>query len=488
MEKEQEKKLQEEILEEKDQVDLLYDLVKEQESYKDKTEFTGLLQKVVSFVLDNKEEKISTRTIDNMIADLDEQLSGQVDAILHNETFQEIEAGWRSLRYLIDHTNFNENIKVRLLDISKENLLEDFKDTMDIENSGLYKHAYTDQYNTAGGIPFGMIVGNYYISNSSDDLSLLKNLASVATVAHAPFIGAVSSEFFGKSNMSELDKPKVIEDDLKDSNKYSAWRSFRETEDARNVGLVMPQFLLRTPYGPDSVKAKNFNYKEKAGDKHDDYLWGNAAFGFASCVTRSFAETRLGCNIIGEDSGGRVDDLPIYSYENMGIEQTRVPVEVQLDDRMEQVLSEAGFLPLVVKKGTSTATFYSSNSIQKVDENQVDKDLQTNQRLGAMLSYNFILSRFAHYLKTIQRSNLGSSKDRNALQDELNKWIIQYKSPESALPAIKAKQPLKEVSVTVTDSPGDPGWYKISLELTPHYKYQGADFTLSLVGKIEKNK
>jgi type VI secretion system protein ImpC len=475
--------------EEKNQVDALYEMVSEQQTYKDKSEFAGLLQKVVAFVLDHKEQKVSTKTIDLMIAELDQQLSCQVDEILHNDTFKEIEAGWRALRYLVDHTNFNENTKVKILDVSKTALQNDFEETLDYEKSGLFKHAYSDQFNTAGGHPFGLIVGNYYFDNSAGDLSLIKNLAKVSTVAHAPFIGGVSSKFFGIESFEDLPGPHKIKD-LLDSNRYSAWRSFRDTDDSRNVGLVMPHFLLRTPYGPDTIKTKKFNYAENAGDDHNDYLWGNAAFGFASCVTRSFAETRLACNIIGEDTGGMVEDLPVYTYDNMGIEQTRIPVEFQLDDRMEHLLSDAGFLPLVAKKGTSTATFYSSNSVQKGKEfpnTPEGKQMQTNQRLGTQLSYNFIVSRFAHYLKTMQRSNLGSSKSRADLETELNDWIKQFKSLETAQPQTKAKQPLKNVSVMVTDAPGEPGWYRIHLELTPHYKYQGADFTLSLVGKIEKN-
>jgi type VI secretion system protein ImpC len=434
-------------------------------------------------------ERIASSLADDMIADIDQKLSAQVDEILHNPEFQKLESAWRSLKFLIDRTDFRENIKVEMMNVSKEDLLDDFEDAPEITKSGLYKQVYTEEYGQFGGQPYAAMVGNYEFGPGSQDLRLLQNLASVATMSHAPFIGAAGAQFFGLESFAGLPNLKDLSS-IFDMPQYIKWQSFRETEDARNVGLALPHFLLRNPYGPDSTPVKSFNYKENVAPGDDAYLWGNAAFAFASRITDSFAKYRFCANIIGPKGGGAVEDLPIYQYEAMGGLQTKIPTEVLISERKEYELAEQGFMALTMRKGSDNAAFFSANSVQKPKtfaNTPEGKEAELNYKLGTQLPYNFIVSRLAHYLKVIQRENIGTWKERGELETELNKWIGQYVSDQdNPSAAVRSRRPLRKAQIEVADVAGEPGWYKVSLKVQPHFKYMGASFTLSLVGKLDK--
>jgi type VI secretion system protein ImpC len=333
------------------------------------------------------------------------------------------------------------------------------------------------------------MVGNYEFGPGAQDVKLLQHLASVATIAHAPFIGAVNPKFFGVDDFSALPNLK----DLKaifEMPQYAKWQGFRESEDARNVGLTLPHFLLRAPYDPENQPVKSFTYKEEANASNHAYLWGNAAFAFATRVTDSFAQYRMCSNIIGPQGGGAVEDLPVYTFDAMGETQTKIPTEILISERKEFELAEEGFIALTMRKGSDNAAFFSANSCQKPKKfanTPEGKDAQLNYKLGTELPYNFVVSRLAHYLKVLQRENIGSWKSRNDLETELNKWVSQYVSDmENPLPGVRSRRPLRKALVEVTDVEGEPGWYRVGLKVQPHFKYMGASFTLSLVGKLDK--
>ena len=433
--------------------------------------------------------KITTAIVDDMIAELDAKVSRQVDAILHNKSFQQIESAWRSLKYLVDKTDFRENNRVEILSVSKDDLLADFEDAPEIVKSGLYKIAYTQEYGQFGGQPYGLIVGNYEFGSGTQDIKLLQNLASVSNMSHAPFIAAASAQMFGLESFAGLPGLK----DLKamfESPQYIKWQGFRENEDARNVGLTVPHFMLRLPYGPETVPAKSFNYVEDVSAGDEAFLWGNAAFTLASRITDSFAQYRWCANIIGPKGGGAVEDLPVYQYQAMGEIQTKIPTEVEVSDRREFELAEEGFIALTMRKGSDNAAFFSANSVQKPKFFGISaegKEAELNYKLGTQLPYMFVISRLAHYLKVLQRENIGTWKERGDLERELNVWIRQYVADQdNPAPGVRSRRPLRQAQIEVSDVEGDPGWYRVSIKVRPHFKYMGASFTLSLVGKLDK--
>ncbi len=434
--------------------------------------------------------KISKDLIDEMISSIDSKLSLQMNAILHNKDFQKIESSWRSLKYLVDHTNFRENTKIEILNASKQDLLDDFEDAPEITKSGLYQTAYTAEYGQFGGQPYGLMVGNYEFGPGPQDIALLQDIASVSTMSHAPFISAAGSEFFGLDSFEGLPNLKDL-NSIFEGPQYAKWQSFRESEDSRNIGLTVPHFLLRLPYGQDTVPAKSFDFAEDVTAGNNDFLWGNAAFTFASRMTESFAKFRWCANIIGPQGGGAVEDLPLYQYESMGGIETKIPTEVMLSERREFELAEEGFIGLTMRKGSDNAAFFSGNSVQKpknFGNSAEGKAAELNYKLGTQLPYNFVVGRLAHYMKVIQRENIGTWKDRGELENELNNWIRQYVSDqETPGPGVRSRRPLRKAQIEVSDVEGEPGWFMCSMKVQPHFKYMGASFTLSLVGKLDKS-
>jgi type VI secretion system protein ImpC len=449
----------------------------------------GVEALVAELVKGKADAKVDKAMIDAMIAEIDGKMSKQLDAIMHQEAFQKLESSWRSLKMLVDRTDFRENNRIELLSVSKEDLQSDFEDAPEITKSGLYKTAYTAEYGQFGGEPYGAIVGNYEFGPGPQDIALLGKLASVATMAHAPFLSAASSKFFGIDSYTKL--PAL--NDLKsmfEGPQYAKWRGFRESDDARSVGLCAPRFLLRLPYGQDTVPVKAFNYTEEVKGNHDAYLWGNTAFALASRLADSFAKYRWCPNIIGPQSGGAVEDLPLHQYESMGEIETKCPTEVMVSERREYELAEEGFIGLSMRKGSDNACFFSANSCQKVKtfgNSPEGKAAETNHRLGTQLPYMFVMNRLAHYIKVLQREQIGSWKDKMTLKRELNDWINQYVSDmDSPAAEVRNVRPLRKAEITVDDVAGEAGWFKVGLKVQPHFKYMGASFTLSLVGKLDK--
>ncbi|MBN1106466.1 MAG: type VI secretion system contractile sheath large subunit [Deltaproteobacteria bacterium] len=433
--------------------------------------------------------KVSPALVDDMIAEIDQKLSRQVDAVLHNAEFQKLESAWRSLKFLIDRTDFRENNKIEILSAKKEELLSDFEDAPEVTKSGLYRKIYTQEYGQFGGQPFGLIVGNYEFGPGAQDIKLLQNVASVATMAHAPFVAAAGAQMFGLQDFSGLPNLKDLKS-IFEGPQYIKWQSFRTSEDARNVALTVPHFLLRLPYGPDTQPTKAFNYKENVSGGNDSFCWGNAAFAFASRITDSFAKYRWCANIIGPQGGGAVEDLPVYQYEAMGQLQTKIPTEVLISERREFELAEEGFIALAMRKGSDNAAFFSANSVQKPKSfgiSKEGKEAELNYKLGTQLPYTFVVNRLAHYIKVIQRENIGTWKERGDLEKELNNWIRQYVADQdNPSPGVRSRRPLRQAEITVSDVEGDPGWYRVGVKVRPHFKYMGASFTLSLVGKLDK--
>ena len=434
--------------------------------------------------------KISGNLVDEMIGQIDEKLSSQIDAILHNDDFQKLESAWLSLKFLVDRTDFRENIKVEIMNVSKDDLLDDFEDSPEVPKSGLYRRVYTAEYGQFGGQPYGAMIANYEIGPGPQDIKLLQYVASVSAMSHAPFFAAADKSFFGIESWEQLPQLKDLHA-IFEMPQYTKWQSFRSSEDARYVGLTMPRFLLRLPYGPDTQPTKTFNYQENVSGGNDSFCWGNTAFAFASRLTDSFAKYRWCANIIGPQGGGAVEDLPLYQFEAMGAIQTKIPTEVLLSERREFELAEEGFIGLTMRKGSDNAAFFSANSCQKpkfFGNSAEGKEAELNYKLSTQMPYMMISNRLAHYIKVLQRENIGTWKERQDLDRELNKWISQYVTEmDNPSPDVRSRRPLRMCKIEVNDVPGDPGWYSVSLKMRPHFKYMGASFTLSLVGKLDKD-
>ncbi|MCF6345434.1 MAG: type VI secretion system contractile sheath large subunit [Thiomicrorhabdus sp.] len=439
---------------------------------------------------DDTEQHVNKGLIDQVVAELDAKLSTQVDEILHAPEVQQLESSWRSLRLLVDRTNFRENVVINILHVTKEELLDDFEFSPDLTQSGLYKHVYSSGYGQFGGEPVGAIVGNYTFSPSTPDIKLLHHVASVGAMAHAPFLAAAGSEFFNIDSYEELGNIKEVKS-IFEGPRLAKWRGLRESEDARYLGLTMPRFLLRSPYDPVDNPVRSFNYQEAAAGVHDNYLWGNTAFLMAARITDSFAKFRWCPNIIGPQSGGAVDDLPMHNFEAFGDLQAKIPTETLITDRKEFEIAEEGFIPLTMRKDSDNASFFSANSVQlpkKFQNTKEGKQAETNYKLGTMLPYMFIINRLAHYIKVLQREQLGSWKERQDLERELNTWLKQYVADQENPPAdVRSRRPLRSAQLNVADVEGEPGWYKVTLSVRPHFKYMGASFELSLVGKLDKD-
>lgn len=432
-------------------------------------------------------ERLDKALLDDYIARIDEAISVQLDEILHHPRFQTVESAWRSLQFLVDRCDPKANTKVELLDISKEELAEDFEDSPDITQSGLYNHLYVQEYDTPGGEPISAVVSNYEFTANAPDIGLLTEVSRVAAAAHVPFLGSVGADFFGKEGISEV--PKIHDlDTYFDRAEYIRWRNFRETEDARYIGLVLPRFLLRLPYGEDNP-VRGFKYIENvSGEDHERYMWGNATFAFASNMARSFKRHGWAVNIRGPEAGGKLENMPVHHYDVGRGVQYKIPTEILISETKELEFANEGFIPLSYYKNSDFACFFSANSAQKPAEYDTE-EATANSRINSRLPYIFLTSRLAHYLKVLQRENIGSNKNAHDLEVELNSWlqslVTKMKNPD---PELIASHPLRDGFVKVEEVPDNPGFYRVSMAVMPHFQIEGVDVRLNLVSRLPAGK
>lgn len=435
-----------------------------------------------------KIEKLDKHLLDYHISQIDQKLSRQLDAIMHHPEFQEIESTWRGIKFLVDRTDFRRNVKIELLDVSKEDLRQDFDDAPEINQTGFYSHTYIQEYDTPGGEPLGVTISNYEFDRGPQDMALLRNVSKVAAAAHMPFIASVGPKFFGKESMEEVAAIKDIANYF-DRAEYTKWNSFRDTDDSRYIGLTLPRVLARLPYGPETVPVRSFNYVEEVkGPDHDRYLWANASFAFAANMVKSFVKNGWCVQVRGPQAGGLVEDLPIHLYDLGTGNQVKIPTEVLIPETREFEFANLGFIPLSFYKNHDFACFFSANSSQKPAIYDT-KDATANSRINSRLPYIFLLSRIAHYLKVIQRENIGATKDRRVLELELNKWINNLVT-EMTDPSdeVQASHPLREAKVIVEDIDDNPGFFRVKTFLIPHFQIEGMDINLSMVSQMPKAK
>ena len=431
-------------------------------------------------------------TIEALIAQLDKKLTEQVNVILHAPEFQQLEGAWRGLHHLVNNTETDETLKIRVMNISKNDLgktLKKYKGTA-WDQSPIFKKMYEEEFGQFGGEPFGAIVADYYFDNTAPDVELLTSMAKVAAAAHAPFISAAAPSVMLMESWQELSNPRDLTK-IFQTPEHAAWRSFRESEDARYVGLAMPRFLARQPYGAKTDPVEAFDFEEDtsaAGSKN--YTWANAAYAMAVNINRSFKEYGWCSRIRGIESGGAVEGLPVHSFptDDGGVAM-QCPTEIAISDRREAELAANGFMPLVHKKNTDFAAFIGAQSLHKPAEYD-DPDASANAALAARLPYLFATCRFAHYLKCIVRDKIGSFKERDEMERWLTKWINNYVDgdPANSSENTKAKKPLAAAEVQLEEVEGNPGYYTSKFFLRPHYQLEGLTVSLRLVSKLPSAK
>jgi type VI secretion system protein ImpC len=476
-------------------------------------DFSSLLQKEFKPKTDTAKEAVATavqtlaeqalgntqligsdalRTIEAIIAAIDAKLTDQINLIIHHQDFQQLESAWRGLHHLVTNTETDEMLKIRVFNISKKELsrtLKKFKGTA-WDQSPIFKKFYEEEYGQFGGEPYGCIVGDYHFDHSPVDTELLSGIAQIAAAAHAPFISGADPGLFQMESWQELANPRDLTK-IFQTPEYAAWRSLRESEDARYIGLTMPRFLARAPYGARTNPVDEFEFEEATdGTDAGKYAWANSAYAMAVNINRSFKMYGWCSRIRGIESGGLVEGLPTHSFpsDDGGVE-AKCPTEIAISDRREAELAKNGFMPLVHRKNTDVAAFIGAQSLQKPAQYD-NPDATANAEISARLPYLFASCRFAHYLKCIVRDKIGSFKERNDMEAWLNKWVSNYvdSAPAISSETTKAMKPLREAKVVVEEIEGNPGYYTSRFYLRPHYQLEGLTVSLRLVSKMPSGK
>lgn len=421
--------------------------------------------------------------LDQRIAEIDRRVSAQLAEILHAPAFQKLEASWRGLHYLVTQADTGANLRIRVMNAGKAELLRDLRRAPGFDQSTLFKKVYEEEFGVFGGSPFGALLGDYEFGRDGDDVELLEEVSHVAAAAHAPFLTGASARLFNLESFTELSAPRDLAK-VFDTSEYARWKSFRDSEDARYVALTLPRMLLREPYGPGGGTVESFHFDERVdGTAHDRYLWGNAAWALGARVVRAFAEHGWCAAIRGVESGGLVDGLPVHSFRTeSGDVASKCPTETSITERREKELAELGFAALVHAKGTAKAAFFSVQSAQKPRTFTSD-DATANARISAQLPYIFAVSRFAHYLKCMMRDKVGGYMSRAEAEAYLGRWISSYVAITDS-PEVKSRRPLSEARIDVMEVPGKPGVYRAVAYLRPHFQLEEVAVSMRLVAEL----
>jgi type VI secretion system protein ImpC len=447
----------------------------------------NLVKEFVAQVLDGSMtvSKDAEAMINARIAQIDHLISLQLNEVVHHAAFQKLESTWRGLKFLLDQSETGENLKIKIFNATKKDLLRDLQRAPEFDQSALFKKVYEEEFGIFGGAPFAAMVGDYEFGHGPEDIELLEKVSQVAASAHAPFISAASPDMFNLDSYTSLDAPRDLAK-VFDTTEYAKWKSFRQSEDSRYVALTCPRVLMRLPYGKATKPVEEFAYEERVdGSDHSKYLWGNSAFALGAKLTGAFAMYGWCAAIRGVEGGGLVEGLPVHNfYTDEGDVAMKCPTESPITDRREKELADLGFAPLVHCKGTDYAAFFSVQSCQKpkIFDNEA---ANANARLSAQLPYILAVSRFAHYLKAMMRDKIGSFTSRVECERWLNQWITNYVTPDdTASASVKASHPLREARIEVMEVAGKPGVYRAVAFMRPHFQLDELSVSLRLVAEL----
>lgn len=428
--------------------------------------------------------------IQDVIAQIDQKLSSQLNKIMHHADFTKLEGSWRGLHHLVFNTETSTQLKIKVMNISKKDVHRTLKSYpgANWDQSPLFKKIYEDEFGTPGGEPFGAMIGDFEFDHSAPDVECLRDISKIAATAHCPFISAAGPSLLNMESWQQLgDKRDLAK--IFDTTEYAAWRSLRESEDARFIGLALPRFLSRLPYSTKNNPVDAFAFEEDASSSsHENFVWSNAAYTMGTNITRAFKKSGWCAQIRGVESGGLVENLPVHSFptDDGGVDM-KCPTEIAITDRREHELARLGFMPLSHWKNTDYAAFIGAQSLQKPAKYD-DKDANANANLSARLPYLFACCRFAHFLKCIVRDKIGSFKERDDMELWLNSWIQQYVTDSGASDDIKAEKPLASAHVEVQANPEDPGYYRAQFYLRPHFQLEGVNVSLRLVARLPSER
>lgn len=428
-------------------------------------------------------------TMDALISAIDRKLSEQVNQIIHHEEFQALESAWRGLNYLVMNTSTGKDLKIRVLNIAKDETRKMFRQYRDAawDQSPLFKKVYESEFGQLGGQPYGAFVCDYYFDHSAPDLEVLRGLCKIGAAAHAPFISAAAPSLLGMADWTELSRPRDLAKQF-DAIEYAAWRSFRESTDSRYMALTMPRFLGRQVYGAKTEPVEEFDFEEDVAGEHDQHLWVNSAYAMGARITEAFSTWGWCSRIRGVESGGTVENLPtaMFPTDDGGMDM-KCPTEIAISDRREAELSKAGLMALIHRKNTDQATFIGAQTIHKPAEYE-DPAATASANLSARLPYIFSSCRFAHYLKCMVRDWIGGTRTAAQIQRDLQTWIASYidGQPDASSEATKARLPLKAAKIEIIPDEENPGYYQGKFHFVPHYQLEGMDVTLSMVSKLPK--
>jgi type VI secretion system protein ImpC len=426
-------------------------------------------------------------TIQAFVGELDRKLSEQVNLIIHHQDYTQLEGTWRGLYHLVNNTETDEMLKIRVFNVSKKELGRTLKKYKGVawDQSPIFKKIYEDEFGTPGGAPYGCMIGDYHFDHGPADVEMLASMAQIAAAAHCPFISGAAPTVMNMDSWRELSDPRDLTK-IFQTPEYASWRSFRDSEDSRYVGLAMPRFLSRIPYGARTSPVEEFAFEEDIeGTDHSKYVWSNSAYAMGTNITRAFKLYGWCAQIRGTESGGMLEGLPVHTFptDDGGVDM-KCPTEVAITDRREAELAKNGFMPLSHYKNTDYAVFIGAQSMQKPAVYE-DPDATSNANLAARLPYLFATCRFAHYLKCMVRDKIGSFKERADMQRWLNDWIKQFcVDGATASESQKAKRPLADAAVEVAEVEGNPGYYTSKFYLRPHYQLEGLTVSLRLVSKL----
>ncbi len=446
-----------------------------------------LIGEFVTEVLDESMtvSKDTVAMINTRIAQIDQLMSDQLNEIMHAEEFQKLEGSWRGLNYLVMNSETGTQLKLRVLNLTRGELLSDIEKATEFDQSVLFKKVYEDEYGTFGGSPYGLLIGDFEFGRHPQDVAMLEKISNVAASAHAPFLTAASPKLFDMESFTELGQPRDLSK-IFESTELIKWRSFRESEDSRYVALTLPHILMRLPYGPDTVPVDGFNFVEEVNGKdHSKYLWGNAAYALGQRITNAFSLYKWTTAIRGVEGGGLVEGLPAHTFKtDEGDIALKCPTEIAITDRREKELNDLGLISLVHCKGTDYAAFFGGQTANKPKSYNTPQ-ANANARASGMLPYILAASRFAHYLKAIMRDKIGGFMSRDEVDSFLNTWINQYAmARDDAGQELKAQYPLRDVRVDVTEIAGKPGCYRAIAYLRPHFQLEELSASLRLVAEL----
>jgi type VI secretion system protein ImpC len=446
-----------------------------------------LVGEFVTQILDEgmSANKDTVAMINRRIAQIDEILSAQLNEIMHTQEFQQLEGAWRGLKYMVDNTETSTSLKLRLLPVSKNELMNDLEKATDFDQSALFKKVYEEEYGTFGGQPYGMLLGDFEFGRHPQDIALLEKISNDAAAAHAPFIAAASPKLFDWDSFTELAGPRDLAK-IFESSELIKWKAFRQSEDSRYVTLTLPHILMRLPYGPNTNRVEEFDFVENVdGRDHGKYLWGNAAYALGTRITGAYSRYNWCGAIRGVEGGGLVEGLHVHTFTtDEGDIAVKCPTEIAITDRREKEFSDLGFIALCYRKGDAKAAFFGGQTTNRPMTYNTP-DATANARISSQLPYILAASRFAHYLKVMMRDKIGSFLARENVESFLNSWIVQYVLlRDDAGQDLKAQYPLREARVDVSAIPGKPGCYKAVAFLRPHFQLDELTASIRLVAEL----